>query len=446
MLNEHFGQISQEFGYSSRQVQATAELLDDGATVPFISRYRKERTGSLDEVAIAAIRDRLRQLRQLNERRHAILSSLQERELLTQDLQDAIDNAKTLPEMEDIYLPYRPKRRTRAMIAREKGLEPLADCLLKQDPSFNPLVDAASFVDPEKGVEDADAALAGARDILAETINESSEARAEIRQLFEKQGSLSASVIKGKETEGAAYRDYFDWQEPLSKAPAHRIHAMLRAEREGIIRLSVRPEEEATIETLSRRFVRGHSSAAHQVAVAVEDGYKRLMAPSIENEIRSKLTEVADREAVRVFADNLQHLLLAPPLGQKRVLAIDPGYRTGCKIACLDAQGRLLAHSVVYVVGAKQQIADAGQTIADLVRTHQIEAIAIGNGTGSRETEELVRSLDSVKSIPVVMVSESGASVYSASDIARKELPDHDVTVRGAVSIGRRLMDPLAEL
>jgi len=446
MLNEHFGQIAQEFGYSSRQVQATAELLDDGATVPFISRYRKERTGSLDEVAIAVIRDRLRQLRQLNERRHAILSSLQERELLTQDLQDEIDNAKTLPELEDIYLPYRPKRRTRAMIAREKGLEPLAERLLKQEISFDPLAGAASFVDPEKGVDDTDAALAGARDILAETINESSEARAEIRRLFEKQGSLSASVIKGKETEGASYRDYFDWQEPLSKAPAHRIHAMLRAEREGVIRLSVRPEEEATIETLSRRFVRGHSQAAHQVAVAVEDGYKRLMAPSIENEIRAKLTEMADREAVRVFADNLQHLLLAPPLGQKRVLAIDPGYRTGCKIACLNAQGRLLTHAVVYVVGSKQQIADAGQAIADLVRTYQIEAIAIGNGTGSRETEEVVRSLDSAKAIPVVMVSESGASVYSASDIARREFPNHDVTVRGAVSIGRRLMDPLAEL
>ncbi len=446
MLNEHFGQIAQEFGYSSRQVQAAADLLDDGATVPFISRYRKERTGSLDEVAIASIRDRLHQLRQLNERRHAILSSLEERELLTQELQDAIEGAKTLPELEDIYLPYRPKRRTRAMIAREKGLEPLADRLLKQDPDVDPLADAAAFVDPEKGVEDAEDALAGARDILAETINESSEARAEIRTLFEKQGTLRASVIKGKETEGAAYRDYFDWQEPLSKAPAHRIHAMLRAEREGVIRLAVRPEEEPAIEVLSRRFVRGRSRAAVQVAVAVEDGYKRLMAPSIENEIRSKLTEMADREAVRVFADNLQHLLLAPPLGQKRVLAIDPGYRTGCKIACLDAQGRLLTHAVVYVIGSKQQIADAGQAIADLVQTYQIEAIAIGNGTGSRETEELVRSLDIAKNLSVVMVSESGASVYSASDIARKEFPDHDVTVRGAVSIGRRLMDPLAEL
>jgi len=446
MGNEHFGQIAQELGCAPRQVQAAATLLDDGATVPFISRYRKERTGSLDEVAIANIRDRLHQLRQLNERRHAILSSLEERELLTQELRDAIEGAKALPELEDIYLPYRPKRRTRAMIAREKGLEPLADHLLKQEASFNPLTDAAAFIDPEKGVEDADAALAGARDILAETINESSEARAEIRKLFEKKGTLRASVIKGQEIEGASYRDYFDWQEPLSKAPAHRVHAMLRAEREGVIRLAVRPEEETTIETLSRRFVRGHSQASNQVAIAVEDGYKRLMAPSIENEIRSKLTEMADREAVRVFADNLQHLLLSPPLGQKRVLAIDPGYRTGCKIACLDAQGQLLTHAVVHVVGSKGAIAQSGQAIADLVKAYQIEAIAIGNGTGSRETETLVRSLDITEKIPVVMVSESGASVYSASDIARKEFPNHDVTVRGAVSIGRRLMDPLAEL
>lgn len=446
MVGEHFGQIAQECGISPRQVQATADLLDNGATVPFISRYRKERTGSLDEVAITAIRDRLHQLRQLNERRHAILSSLEERELLTQELRDAIEAANTMPELEDIYLPYRPKRRTRAMIAREKGLEPLANRLLKQDASFNPLADAAAFVDPEKGVDDVEAALAGARDILAEIVNESSDARAEIRRLFEKQGTLRASVIKGKEVEGAAYRDYFDWQEPIAKAPAHRIHAMLRAEREGVIRLAVRPEEESTIETLSRRFVCGQSQAAKQVAAAVEDGYKRLMAPSIENEVRAKLTEMADREAVRVFADNLQHLLLAPPLGQKRMLAIDPGYRTGCKIACLDAQGRLLTHAVVHVVGSKDTVAQSGQAIADLVRTYQIEAIAIGNGTGSRETETLVRSLDIAKTIPVVMVSESGASVYSASDIARKEFPNYDVTVRGAVSIGRRLMDPLAEL
>ncbi|MFC2078378.1 Tex family protein [Candidatus Bipolaricaulota bacterium] len=446
MLVEHFGQIAAEFGYSPQQVRATADLLDDGATVPFISRYRKERTGSLDEVSIASIRDRLKQLRQLNERRQAILASLQERDLLTDELRNAVQNTVTLPELEDIYLPYRPKRRTRAMIAREKGLEPLADRLLEQDDSLDPLATAQAFINPEKGVEDTDAALAGARDILAETFNESPEARAEVRELFEKIGSLRASVINGKEVEGASYRDYFDWQEPLSKAPAHRIHAMLRAEREGIIRLAVRPEGEPVIEALTRRFVRGRSRAAEQVSLVVEDSYKRLMAPSIENEMRAKLIEMADLESVRVFADNLQHLLLAPPLGQKRVLAIDPGYRTGCKIVCLDAQGRLLTHAVVHVVGSEQQTARAGQTIADLVRSYEIEAIAIGNGTAGREAEEMVRSLDIAKKISVVMVSESGASVYSASEIARQELPEYDVTVRGAVSIGRRLMDPLAEL
>jgi len=446
MVNEHFEQIAGEYGYPARSIQATADLLDEGATIPFISRYRKERTGSLDEVAIKAIRDRLRQLRQLDERRLAILSSLEERGLLTDELKTSVESATALTELEDIYLPYRPKRRTRAMIAREKGLEPLADRLLEQDASFDPTVSAEAYVDPEKGVDDIDAALAGARDILAEAINECPEARAEIRELFEKRGTLHAAVIKGKETEGSAYRDYFDWQEPLSKAPAHRIHAMLRAEREGVLRLAVRPEEEPSLEVLSRRFVCGRSPAASHVAAAVEDGYKRLMAPSIENEIRAKLTEMADREAVRVFAINLQHLLLAPPLGQKRVLAIDPGYRTGCKIACLDAQGRLMDHALVHVVGSKQEIARGGQAIADLVQAHRIEAIAIGNGTGSRETEELVRSLNIASSIPVIMVSESGASVYSASEIARRELPDQDVTVRGAVSIGRRLMDPLAEL
>ena len=439
-------QIAGELSIASRHVQATVELLDGGATVPFISRYRKEATGSLDEVAIASIRDRLQQLRALNERRRAILASLEERDLLTEELEDENRKACNLSELEDLYLPYRPKRRTRAMVARERGLEPLAVRLLRQDAALNPLEAAESFVDSEKGVDDADAALAGARDILADQVSESAAARAEIRNLFEKRGTLHASVVAGKETEGAAYRDYFDWSESLSTAPAHRIHALFRAEREGVLRLSVRPDEESAIPLLTRRFVRGASAAAEQVSTAVEDGYKRLMAPSIENEIRARLAEQADREAVRVFADNLQHLLLAPPLGQKRVLAIDPGYRTGCKVACLDAEGRLMTSAVIYVIGSDGQIAQAGQTLRDLVQAYEIEAIAIGNGTASRETEALVRSLDLGSRIPCVMVSESGASVYSASEIARKEFPDQDVTVRGAVSIGRRLMDPLAEL
>ena len=446
MLNEHFGRIATELALSRRQVEAAAALLDDGSTVPFIARYRKERTGSLDEVAIASIRDRMAQLRALDERREAILASLVERELLTDELKAAIDAAETLTELEDLYLPYRPKRRTRAMIAKERGLEPLAERLLAQDPSTDPRAVAADFVDPGNGVDDVDAALAGARDIVAETVNESAEARGEIRKLFESQGVLRTRVIAGKEAEGATYRDYFAWEEPLARAPGHRIHAILRAEREGVLRLSARPEDNAAIERLNRRFVRGRSAASDQIAEAVEDGYKRLMAPSIENEVRAVLKAQADEEAVRVFAANLRELLMAPPLGQKRILAIDPGLRTGGKVVCLDAQGRLLTHTVIRVIGSERERALAGQTIADLVRTYAIEAIAIGNGTGSRETEALVQSLHIAKQIPVVSVNEAGASVYSASEIARREFPNEDVTVRGAVSIGRRLIDPLAEL
>jgi len=446
MLNEHYGQIATELLLSPRQVEAAAALLDDGSTVPFIARYRKERTGSLDEVAIASIRDRLAQLRALDDRRGAILASLVERELLTDELKAAIDGARTLTELEDLYLPYRPKRRTRAMIARERGLEPLAETLLAQDPATDPHAEAIAYVDPNNGVDDVAAALAGARDIVAETVNESAEARREIRALFESQGVLRSRVVPGKEVDGATYRDYFNWEEPLARAPGHRIHAVLRAEREGVLRLSARPDDEAAVERLTRRFARGRGAASDQVAEAVEDGYKRLMAPSIENEVRATLIARADEEAVRVFAANLRELLMAPPLGRKRVLAIDPGFRTGCKVVCLDAQGRLLTHTVVRIVGSDHDRSLAGQAIVDLARTYAIEAIAIGNGTASRETEALVRSLDVAREIPVMPVNESGASVYSASEIARRELPDQDVTVRGAVSIGRRLMDPLAEL
>jgi len=446
MRNEYCGRIATELALSPRQVEATTALLDDGATIPFIARYRKERTGSLDEVAIGSIRDRLEQLRQLGERRDAILASLTERELLTDELKAAIDGAETMAELEDLYLPFRPKRRTRAMIARERGLEPLAEALLAQDPATDPLREAQGFVDPEMGVDDVDAALTGARDILAETVNESAEARGEIRVLFEKRGVLRTRVVEEKRADGATYRDYFEWEEPLAKAPGHRIHAILRAEREGVLRLTARPDDDAAIEQLKGRFVHGRNAASDQVAEAVEDSYKRLMAPSIENEVRAKLKERADEEAARVFAANLQELLMAPPLGQKRVLAIDPGFRTGCKVVCLDAQGQLLTHTVVQIAGSERERALAGQTIVDLIRTYAIEAVAIGNGTASRETEALVRALDLVKSIPIVLVNESGASVYSASEIARREFPDQDITVRGAVSIGRRLMDPLAEL
>ncbi len=446
MLQDHNQMIATELAIAPRQVAAVAALLGDGATVPFISRYRKERTGSLDEVAITAIRDRLKQLAALDERREAILASLSERELLTKELQVAIEEAETLATLEDLYLPYRPKRRTRAMIARERGLEPLAQCLLAQDPSLDPNTEAADYVNPQNNVPDIEAALSGARDILAETANETAEARAEVRRLFETQGVLTSKVVEESRSEGEAYRDYFDWHEPLAKVPGHRIHAMLRAEREGIVRLSARPDEEQAIALLEQRFVHGKGASSDQVSLAIADGYRRLMSPSLENEVRARLKERADEEAVRVFVANLEQVLMAPPLGRKRVLAIDPGFRTGCKIVCLDAQGRLLFHTVINIVGSPHERARAGQTIADLVRDYEIEAIAIGNGTASRETEALVRSIELSCAVPIVLVNESGASIYSASEVARRELPDQDVTVRGAVSIGRRLMDPLAEL
>ncbi|MCX6101561.1 MAG: Tex family protein [Candidatus Bipolaricaulota bacterium] len=439
-------QIAAELSLDARRVDAVLQLLGEGATMPFIARYRKEKTGSLDEVAISSIRDRDKQLAALAERKEAIIASLAERDLLTPDLQAAVDAAATMTALEDLYLPYRPKRRTRAMIARERGLEPLADLIVAQDPATDPRREAEAYVRLDAGVESVDDALQGARDILAETINEAAQARGEIRELFENRGTISSAVMEGKEVEGATYRDYFSWQEPLADAPSHRVLALLRAEREGIIRLSVRPEEEAALGYLKRHFVRGGGPCARQVALAVEDGYKRLMAPSIETEIRAEVKEKADREAVQVFADNVRQLLLAPPLGQKRVLAIDPGFRTGGKVVCLDAQGKLLTHDVVYATGSESQHAAAKRTLIDLVTAHEMESIAIGNGTASRETEEFVRSIDFGRAIPVVLVNESRASVYSASEVARAELPDQDVTVRGAVSIGRRLVDPLAEL
>ncbi len=440
------GQIATELQLDARGVEAVLGLLGEGATVPFIARYRKERTGSLDEVAIASIRDREKQLAALAERKEAILSSLAERDLLTPDLEAAVAAAATLTALEDLYLPYRPKRRTRAMIARERGLEPLAELLLAQDATTDPRREAEAYVRPDIGVDSVDSALQGARDVLAEMVNETAEARADVRDLFSKHGVWGSAVVEGKESEGATYRDYFRWEEPATLAPSHRVLALLRAERDGIVRLSLRPDEEAAIAALRRRFVRGSGPASHEVALAVGDAYKRLMAPSIETEVRNELKEKADREAVAVFADNVRQLLLAPPLGQKRVLAIDPGYRTGAKLACLDAQGKLLSDAVVHPAGSESQRADARRTLIDLARTHAIEAIAVGNGTASRETEAFVRAIDFGRPIPVILVNESGASVYSASELARAEFPDKDVTVRGAVSIGRRLVDPLAEL
>ncbi|MCG6917001.1 MAG: RNA-binding transcriptional accessory protein [Deltaproteobacteria bacterium] len=446
MKEKHVAKISAELKLKAQQVLATAALLDEGATVPFVARYRKEATGSLDEVAITTIRDRLHQLRELDKRREVILKSLQERELITEELKDKILAAETLTILEDIYLPYRPKRRTRATVAREKGLEPLALKLLAQEQSTDPSTEAEAFVKPEKEVETIEAALAGARDIIAEWVSEDEVARAKMRALYAEKGIFQARVVPGKEAEGNKYRDYFDWQEPVSKAPSHRILAMRRGEKEGVLTLRVYPPEADALNLLETRFVKGEGAASQQVRAAVQDGYKRLLSPSMETEIRKSTKERADAKAIRVFADNLRQLLLAPPLGRKNVLAIDPGLRTGCKVVCLDQQGKLLNTDTIYPFSSEESKLQSVATLGKLCERYQVEAIAVGNGTGGRETEALVRDMDLRGNIPVVMVNESGASVYSASQVAREEFPDLDVSVRGAVSIGRRLVDPLAEL
>ena len=444
-IENHIETIAKEHNYASASVKATALLLAEGGTVPFISRYRKEATGSLDEVAIATIRDRLEQLAELDKRRDAILKSLEERNLLTDELKASIEDAPNMARLEDLYLPYRPKRRTRATIAREKGLEPLADWLWAQE-TGDPEAQAGAFVNAEKGVESAEDALAGARDILAERISEDPEARAKLRAIFAEQGILQSKVVKDKEEAGAKFRDYFEWSEPVAKAPSHRILAMFRGENEGFITVSSQPNEALCLQALSQRFVQGSSPASQQVALAVDDGYKRLMGPSLENELRTELKKRADDEAIRVFTANLRELLLSPPLGQKNVLALDPGFRTGCKVVVLDRQGKLVYDGVVYPHTGERAAAEAAKVVAALCERFQIEAIAIGNGTAGRETEAFVRAIDIPTQPAVVIVNESGASVYSASDVAREEFPDKDVTVRGSVSIGRRLMDPLAEL
>lgn len=440
---QFFEQIAKELGIAPGQAKAVAELLDEGATIPFIARYRKESHGSLDEVAVTAVRDRLTQLRELEVRRQAILASLAERELLSDELRGKVMSAGTMTALEDVYLPHRPKRRTRATMAREKGLEPLARAVLEQNASLLPEEAAKAFVDAEKGVGTVEDALSGARDIIAEMASEHGPARAAMREFFARNAVVASSVAKGKEAEGAKFRDYFDWRENAGKAPGHRLLAMLRGEAEGFLSLHFLPEAEPALALFRRIFVKNSSPAGEQVREAVEDGYKRLLAPSLETELRGVLRHKAESEAIAVFAKNLRRLLLASPLGQKRVLAIDPGFRTGCKVVCLDAQGGLLHHDLIHIMSEEQQ-KSAGEKIRRLAAAHKAEAVAIGNGTAGRETESLVRSLH--LSLPVLVVSESGASVYSASETARREFPDLDLTVRGAVSIGRRLMDPLAEL
>ncbi len=440
----HYKKIAAELGISEKQVSTTAGLLDEGATVPFISRYRKEMTGSLDEVQVEAIRDRIIQLRELDKRREAILKSLTELGKLSPELEIQLNEAETMVALEDIYLPYRPKRKTRATTAREKGLQPLADLLFQQN-RIDPEAEAAKYIDEEKGVNNAEEALAGARDIIAELIAENIDARTRIRALFLEKGTFQSKVVPGKEEAGIKYKDYFDWSEPIKTAPSHRILAMRRGEKEEVLWLDIQPDQDAALTLLEQLFIKGNNAASQQVQLAVHDGYKRLLKPSMETEIRLHTKKQADEEAIRVFAENARQLLMAAPLGQKRVLAIDPGFRTGCKVVSLDEQGKLLEYTAIFPHTGAGGANEAGKTLGHLVDKYKIEAIAIGNGTAGRETELFVRNLN-FPEINIVMVNESGASIYSASEAAREEFPDKDITVRGAVSIGRRLVDPLAEL
>jgi uncharacterized protein len=443
MESNYFDLISREKQLAAWQVKNTLQLLSDGATLPFISRYRKEATGSMDELQIAEVRDLHKKLVELDKRRETILRSVDEQGKLTEELQSAINEASTLSELEDIYLPYKPKKKTRASIARAKGLEPLAILLMKQkDREIN--AKAEAFLSGEvNSVEDA---LQGARDIIAEWVNENQRARFKVRWHFDTGAILSSKIIKGKDQEGIKYQDYFDFSESLKRCPSHRILAVFRGEEEGFLKVSLEPDEEKARIALEDLFLKGTGEATHQVAMAVKDSYNRLLQPAIETEFRALSKEKADVEAIRVFAENLRQLMMAPPLGQQRVLAIDPGYRTGCKVICMDNQGNLLHNETIFPHPPQNDTATAIKKINSLVNSYKIDAIAIGNGTASRETEQVIKRIRFERDVKVFVVSEAGASVYSVSKVARDEFPQYDVTVRGAVSIGRRLMDPLAEM
>jgi uncharacterized protein len=435
--------IARSTGLDSRNINNVLQLFDEGATIPFISRYRKEMSGSMDEVQIADIKDLCDKLKDLDKRRETILKTIEEQGKLTPELKLKIEKADTIIELEDIYLPYKPKKKTRASIAREKGLEPLAVILMKQQ-ELNLMGRAAEFINDK--VEDAEAALQGARDIIAEWINENKRARDIVRFHFERGAVISSKLSKGKEEEGVKYTDYFEFSEKLSKCPSHRVLAMRRGEDEGFLKVEIAPEEPKFIEALEENFVKGYYDVSEQVRIAIKDSYKRLLHPSIETEFRASSKEKADEEAIRVFANNLRQLLLSPPLGEKRILAIDPGFKSGCKIVCLDAQGKLLHNETIYPHQPQNEQKQASHKIITLIETFKIEAIAIGNGTASRETESFIKRIRFNSDLQVFVVSEAGASIYSASKVARDEFPQYDVTVRGSVSIGRRLMDPLAEL
>jgi protein Tex len=450
MLNDYYMStdrnillVARKLGLHEWQVENTIRLMDGGATVPFISRYRKEMTGSLDEVQLMHIKEEYDRLRELDARKEAVIKSIEEQGKMTPELQGKIDASVTMSELEDIYLPFRPKRRTRSTIAKEKGLEPLALLVLGQKET-DPALKAGQFLNDEvPTIEDA---LAGASDIIAEWINEDEKARKQLRYLFDKEAVIFSKVVKGKETEGIKYSDYYSWSEPLKKCPSHRLLAMRRGEEEGFLRLSIEPDEEHAIEILESIFIKARNASSDIVAEAIKDSWKRLLSSSMETEFRNLSKEKADTEAINVFADNLRQLLLGSPLGEKNVLAIDPGFRTGCKVVCLDRQGNFIHNETIYPHPPQNETALSIKKILSLVNAYKIEAIAIGNGTASRETEDFIKWVKFEKEIQVFVVSEAGASIYSASKTARDEFPDYDVTVRGAISIGRRLMDPLAEL
>lgn len=449
MSNDHTNRIASELGLPTRSVTATISLLEDGCTVPFIARYRKEATGSLDEVAITNIRDLAQQFIEFDKRKESIVSSLKERDLLSDELSKKIDAAQTLAELEDVYFPFRVKRKTRASQAREKGLEPLAKQIFEYKCS-NTQEAAKAFINEEKGVATTDDALAGARDIIAEWINEDEFTRKAMRKLWMQKAVVYSKLAKGKETEAAKFKDYFAYSEPVTSIPSHRMLAVLRGENESLLKVEIYPDEAAALTIVESKFLReSRSQCGIEMNKAILDSYKRLLAPSMETEVRSCLKERSDAEAIKVFTTNLRELLMSPPLGEKVVLAVDPGFRTGCKIVCLNRQGELKHHDVIYPHETKKVAASEAQ-ILDLVRRFEVEAIALGNGTASRESESFLKNIDyksaGVEAPPIVLVNESGASIYSASEVARNEFPDHDVTVRGAVSIGRRLLDPLAEL
>jgi uncharacterized protein len=443
MENKYVHLLAMNLNLAPWQVENTLGLFEAKATIPFISRYRKEATGSLDEVQIAEIKDQYSRYEELDKRREAIIKSIEEQGLLTDELLEKLTKAITITELEDIYLPYKPKKKTRASVAKEKGLEPLAQIIFKQtDRDIRNR--ATEFLNDK--VEHEEDALQGARDIIAEWVNEDQRARVLVRRSFTQGAIVSSKMVKGKEEDGIKYKDYFDFSEPLNRCPSHRLMAMLRGEEEGLLRLTIEPDTDKTIGQLDNQFIRSTGECAKQLSIAVKDSYKRLLGPSIETEFRALSKDKADEQAIRVFAENLKQLLMSSPLGQKRVLAIDPGFRTGCKVVCLDAQGNLLHNETIFPHPPVQEIAMAVKKVNTLVNSYKIEAIAIGNGTASRETETFIRKIKFDRDLKVYVVSEAGASIYSASKIAREEFPNYDVTVRGAISIGRRLMDPLAEL